>query len=116
MQTLFKNLKPSDVWGIGRKMHRKLLDLGIDNVQKLSKLSAYMLPKSFNVEVERTIKELNGIACKDWDITRADKLQIFSTRSVGQRITSIDELHQALATHAQLQPSKRENSNHCAAL
>ncbi|MEZ9204629.1 hypothetical protein AB4151_19860 [Vibrio splendidus] len=55
--------------------------------------------RAFNVEVERTIRELNGEPCKVWDECRADNQQIFSTRSVGQRITTLEELKQALTFH-----------------
>ena len=60
------------------------------------------LPVGFNVELERTIQELNGTPCKLWDSERPDKLQIFSTRSLGLRITSVEALRQALAKHASI--------------
>lgn len=55
--------------------------------------------RAFNVEVEHTIRELNGEPCKVWDECRADNQQIFSTQSVGQRITTLEELKQALTFH-----------------
>jgi len=117
IQNLFKTLTPGDIWGIGRKTTSKLLALGIDNVQKLASLRPYMLTSAFNVEVERTIKELNGISCIGWDITRSDKQQIYSTRSVGQRITDIEALHQALATHVSIAAVKaRKQQSLCGTL
>lgn len=102
IQTVFKQLKPIKVWGIGRQTNKKLLALGIDTVQKLAGMPINRLTNEFNVEIERTIRELNGITCKMWDATRADKQQIFSTRSVDQRITDIEDLQQALAWHTSI--------------
>ncbi len=48
------------------------------------------------------MRELNGQKCKGWDTARADKKQIFSTRSAGQRITDLESLQQALCKHANI--------------
>ncbi|MFT6986376.1 MAG: DNA polymerase V [Psychromonas sp.] len=98
-QPLFEQLAPADVWGIGRRTAKKLLEQGIDSVSKLVRLNPHEIRQNFNIELQRTIKELNGEVCKGWDETRADKQQIFSTRSFGQRIIEIASLQQALAKH-----------------
>ena len=98
-QTIFNQLTPIDIWGVGKKTDEKLKQNGVLTALQLSHVNTKYLPVGFNVELERTIKELNGEACKTWDAVRADKLQIFSSRSLGKRITHIEELHQALAKH-----------------
>lgn len=90
----------SDVWGVGRKLSSHFKLMGINTALDLAKKPAPLMRKNFNVEVERTIRELNGQRCKDWDVARADKKQIFSTRSAGQRITDVESLRQALCLHA----------------
>ncbi|EPO2956254.1 hypothetical protein ACUT6V_003427 [Vibrio cholerae] len=73
-----------------------------------------MVKKNFNVEVERTIRELNGQVCKKWDQVRADKHQIYSTRSVGERIVDIQSLRQALSKHAGIAARKaRQQGSLC---
>lgn len=74
--------------------------MGINTAYDLSRYAPDKARKDFNVEVERTVRELNGMPCKSWDAARADKKQIYSTRSVGARITEIELLQQALAKHA----------------
>lgn len=96
---VFEQLVPSDVWGIGRKTHEKLKQHNIKSVLQLSEVNPNRLPVKFNVELQRTIRELNGEICKMWDGVRADKCQIFSTRSTGQRITDVESINQALAKH-----------------
>ena len=60
---------------------------------------------------------MNGTPCKLWDSVRTDKLQIFSTRSLGKRITSSECLNQALAKHASIAAAKaREQGSLCSTL
>ena len=83
----------------------------------MRKLNTHFLPPVFNVELNRTINELNGIACKTWDGVRADKLQIFSTRSMGKRVVDAQHLNQALAKHASIAAIKaREQKSLCGTL
>ncbi|GLS92403.1 DNA polymerase V subunit UmuC [Psychromonas marina] len=114
---LFTQLSPADVWGIGRKTAKKLQQNSICSVYQLSTLTINQLPAGFNVELQRTIKELNGEVCKTWDTVRADKLQIFSTRSMGKRIRHREHLNQALAKHASIAAVKaRQQQSLCATL
>jgi DNA polymerase V len=116
-QQLFEQLAPRDVWGIGSRTAKKLSALGINNVSKLVRLNVHEIRRSFNIELLRTIKELNGEVCKGWDETRADKQQIFSTRSVGQRIIDITTLQQALAKHTAIAAVKaRQQRSLCGTL
>ena len=116
-QQLFAQLAPGDVWGIGRRTARKLLHLGVNNVSKLARLNPHEIRQHFNVEIVRTIRELNGEVCKGWDETRSDKQQIFSTRSVGQRILEITSLQQALAKHTAIAAVKaRQQGSLCGTL
>jgi DNA polymerase V len=46
--------------------------------------------------------ELNGEVRQSWDDVRPAKKEIFSTRSFGQRITDIEQLQFALASHAEI--------------
>ncbi len=89
-----------DVWGIGKQLQKRMCFMGINTALQLANYPIGLLRKEFNVEVERTARELKGQACKGWDVARADKKQIFSTRSVGERITDVLSLKQALCKHA----------------
>ena len=116
-KSVFQKLTPSDVWGIGRKTNTKLSQNGISTVQQLSQLNMRYLPSGFNVELNRTIRELNGESCKTWDGVRANKLQIFSTRSLGKRIMESEHLNQALAKHVTIATVKaRDQHSLCSTL
>ncbi|HGF7231359.1 Y-family DNA polymerase [Vibrio cholerae] len=101
-KAILGQLSVGDVWGIGRKITRRLELMGINTALKLANYPPALIRKEFNVEVERTVRELNGQKCKSWDTARADKKQIFSTRSAGQRITDLESLQQALCKHANI--------------
>ncbi|MPW37316.1 Y-family DNA polymerase [Vibrio sp. B1Z05] len=116
-QTYLATQPISEVWGIGRRLTHKMNWMGITTALDLANLSPEQARRSFNVEVERTVRELNGLSCKMWDDCRADKQQIFSTRSVGSRITAIEVLKQALAFHAATVARKaRQQNSSCSVL
>lgn len=114
---IFQQLRPGEVWGIGRKTSQTLSAMGINTVAKLVSLNPQQIRLNFNIEMQRTIRELNGEVCKGWDEVRADKQQIFSTRSVGQRITDITSLQQAVAKHTAIAAAKaRQQGLQCGTL
>ena len=103
---ILKHIPVSEVWGIGRRLTTKLNVMGIKSAYDLACFDPMKAQQFFNVELERTVRELNGQACKQWDAIRADKKQIFSTRSVGTRITDLETLQQALSKHVGIVSAK----------
>ena len=70
---ILKETPVSDVWGIGRKISRRLESIGIKTAYQLAKMPPKLARRNFSIEIERTVRELNGQACKAWDNVRADK-------------------------------------------
>ena len=103
---ILKQMDVGDVWGIGRKISKRLNSQGIKNAFQLSTLSPKSVRREFSVVTERTVNELNGMSCLSWDEIREPKQQIFSTRSFGQRIEDKHALHAALAKHASIVAKK----------
>jgi len=89
----------TDVWGIGSRLGKRLAILGIRNAWELANQSPKSMRSQFGVVVERTINELNGVPCLNWDDVKQDKKEIFSTRSFGQRITDYNALKAAITSH-----------------
>ncbi|WP_028768969.1 Y-family DNA polymerase [Shewanella fidelis] len=104
--TILKTMKTNDVWGVGSRIAKRLATMNIHNAYALSQMKAGIARKQFSIELERTVRELNGEVCKTWDEARADKKQIFSTRSVGNRVTDLPSLCQALSKHASTAAAK----------
>lgn len=112
-----KNQPVSQVWGIGRKLTKRMQFIGIHSAFDLATMNPHEARRTFNVDVERIIRELNGQTCKVWDECRADKQQIFSTRSTGKRITDLEQLRQALAYHtAIVAKNARRQKSACSVL
>lgn len=103
---ILEKMDVGDVWGIGRKIAKRLQQQDITTAFQLSAMSAKAIRKEFSVVTERTVNELNGISCLSWDEVREPKQQIFSTRSFGQRILDIHVLQAALAKHAAIVAKK----------
>lgn len=111
---ILQQMPVGEVWGIGRRLSAKLTLMGITTAAQLAAMPPGLARKQFSIEIERTVRELNGQVCKQWDEARADKQQIFSTRSVGERITDIDALQQALCKHAGIAAAKaRQQGSSC---
>lgn len=90
-------LTPIDeVWGIGRKIAQRLKLMGIHTALQLADTPPKLIRDSFSVIVERTVHELNGIACNDIQQVVATKQQIVSSRSFGERITQFTAMQQAI--------------------
>ena len=89
----------TDVWGIGSRLGKRLNVLGINSAWDLANQSPKTMRSQFSVVVERTVNELNGMVCLNWDEVKQAKKEIFSTRSFGQRINTEHQLKAALVSH-----------------
>ncbi|EIU7559212.1 MULTISPECIES: hypothetical protein [Providencia] len=49
-----------EVWGIGRKLAKRLNQSGIETALDLSRLPTSQARKLYSVVLERTVRELNG--------------------------------------------------------
>ncbi|MFZ6044476.1 DNA polymerase V subunit UmuC, partial [Vibrio natriegens] len=66
-QAVLGQMSARDIWGVGGRIARRLALMGIETALQLAKMPPGLARKSFNVEIERTVRELNGQACKVWD-------------------------------------------------
>ncbi|WP_158969459.1 Y-family DNA polymerase [Paraglaciecola sp. L3A3] len=105
----------TDIWGIGSRLGRRLNLMGINNAWDLAKQNPTKVRKDFSILVESTVRELNGEVRHNWDNVRAAKKEIYSTRSFGQRITEIEQLQFAMATHVEIVAAKLRKQKSLAA-
>ncbi|MGF1687454.1 Y-family DNA polymerase [Photobacterium japonica] len=113
-RTVLSAMDVQDVWGIGPRTAKQLRIMGVRSALQLAEIPPALARKNFNVEIERTVRELNGEACKGWGEARADKQQIFSTRSVGDRIVCAETLSQALCRQGHIAAEKlRQQGSLC---
>lgn len=91
-----------DVWGVGRRIAKKLNVMGITTALDLANQPPKIMRKQFSVVLERTINELNGTPCLSWDEVKQKKKEVYSTRSFGERIMDRHSLKSALSAHCSI--------------
>lgn len=88
-----------EVWGVGRRLSKRLQEQGICTALDLADTDPKQLRREYSVVLERTIRELNGISCLSLESVPAAKQQILCSRSFGTRITEKAQLRQAIAKY-----------------
>ncbi len=89
-----------EVWGIGRRIAKKLKAQHIYSVLDLLQASPQAMRQQFGVVMERLCYELRGVSCLKLEEVAPAKQQIIASRSFGKLVTTQAELAQAVATHA----------------
>ncbi|MDJ0834520.1 MAG: Y-family DNA polymerase [Gammaproteobacteria bacterium] len=116
-QWLQQRLPIRQVWGIGGRLTRRLNAIGIHNAYQLAQADPRFIRKQTSVNVERTIRELNGEACIGLDEEPAAKKEIFVTRSFGRKTRSEEELLRHISRYAAAAAEKlRSQNSFCSSL
>lgn len=95
----FSRIEVGEVWGVGRKLTERLQAMHIRTVLDLQRADTATIRDRFSVVLERTVRELNGIACLELEDVAADKQQIISSRSFGAYVTGLDDLKEAVSQY-----------------
>ncbi|HBC9089951.1 TPA: Y-family DNA polymerase [Citrobacter koseri] len=93
-------LPVDDVWGIGRRIGKKLQAMGINTALDLADTDIRFIRKHFNVVLERTVRELRGEPCLELEEFAPVKQEIVCSRSFSGRITAYEEMRQAICSYA----------------
>ena len=88
-----KNTPVGEIWGVGRRLNRKLSMAGIENALQLSCTPPQDMRKRFSIVLERTVRELNGEKCLDIEDVSPAKKQIVVSRSFAKKITNLEVLN-----------------------
>lgn len=103
-----------DVWGVGRRISKKLNAMGVITAKDLSEQSTYIIRKHFNVVLERTVRELRGEPCLELEEFAPTKQQIVCSRSFSSRITEYIYMRQAVCSFAERAAEKlRKERQYC---
>ena len=97
---LMAALPVDEVWGVGRRISKKLEAMGIKTVLDLTDTDMHFIRKHFNVVLERTVRELRGEPCLELEEFAPVKQEIVCSRSFGERITDYDVMRQAICSYA----------------
>lgn len=91
----------SDVWGIGRRISRKLEYIGVNTAYDFAELSKDYVRRRFHITGERTWKELHGEPCIAIDgLDGVTKKTIVTSRSFPEMIRELADLRSHIANYA----------------
>ena len=85
--------------------------MGIKTALDLSKYSPVAIRDSFSIVLERTVRELNGESCLDLEELPPTKQQIMCSRSFGRRITTFEQMSEAIAQYTARAAEKLRQEN-----
>ncbi|MDE5207024.1 Y-family DNA polymerase [Citrobacter amalonaticus] len=97
---LMAMLPVDETWGVGRRITKKLEAIGIKTVLDLADTDIRFIRKHFNVVLERTVRELRGEPCFEFEEFAPVKQEILCSRSFGERVTEYDAMRQAISSYA----------------
>ena len=89
-----------DVWGVGRRLSKKLINHGIHNAKLLKNCSDSWIRKMMSVNGLKTITELREISCIPLEEYSMTRKSCCTTRSFGKLLTNLEDIEQAVTTFA----------------
>ncbi|WP_413729507.1 translesion error-prone DNA polymerase V subunit UmuC [Sodalis sp. RH22] len=103
-----------DVWGVGRRIGKKLTAMGMQTTLQLADANIHFMRKTFGVVLERTVRELRGESCLSLEQQPPAKQQIVCSRSFGGRVTDLAAMRQAVCRYAGRAAEKlRQEKQYC---
>jgi len=93
-----KKIAVGDIWGVGRQLHKRLVQQGIYTAHDLAGINLHILRTQYNVVLMRTAMELQGVSCANV-VDAAPKQSILSSRSFGEMQSQYASLAQAISSH-----------------
>ena len=95
-----RNTPIGDVWGIGRQFAQKLLNMQVNTAYDFSLLETSWIRKNMSVTGVRIKEELLGKPCIALETVMQAKKNIATTRAFGKKLSDLDTISEAAATHA----------------
>lgn len=98
-QKLLKRIPIQEVWGIGRRLCKRLINQHILSAYDLQTANLSQMRAQYGVIMERLISELRETPCLELVEIRPPRKQMLSSRSFGQLVTDLNVLENAVAFH-----------------
>ncbi len=88
-----------DIWGIGRRLSRRLKGLGILTPLQFKNTNSQWIRKNFSVTLLKTALELSGISCLHLEEVYAPRKSITCSRSFNAVVTDLKQLEEAISNY-----------------
>ena len=89
-----------DMWGVGRRLSKKLINHGIHNAKLLKNCSGSWIRKMMSVNGENNYR-VRGISCIPLEEYSMTRKSCCTTRSFGKLLTNLGDIEQAVTTFAE---------------
>jgi DNA polymerase V len=89
-----------DVWGVGLATTRKLAGVGVATAAALRDLDPRQARRLGTVVLERLVRELGGVRCRELEPVEPARKGLAVTRSFGQPLAELAPAREAVAAHA----------------
>ena len=89
-----------DIWGIGRRIGAQLQAEGLRTALDVARMDPATVRRRWSIVLERTVRELQGQPCIEFEEVAAAKKEIACTRSFGQPVTALVDLVEAVSEFA----------------
>lgn len=89
-----------EVWGVGPRLATQLNREGVQTVLDLARMDPAMVRRRWSVVLERTVRELQGIACLSIEQMGVPRKEIACTRSFGHPVLALSDLREAVTEFA----------------
>ncbi|ADL54674.1 Y-family DNA polymerase [Gallionella capsiferriformans] len=115
LNRLLGRIEVGEVWGVGRRTHSRLQEMGITTVLALKCASGERIRAEFGITLARTVAELGGTACLSLDECARPRAQIICSRSFGIPVTQLADLEEAVIAYTSRAAEKlrRQQSMAC---
>lgn len=111
---VLRRLPVTKVWGVGDRLAKRLVELDIYTAWDLASSHAKQVRKRSSVSLEKTIEELNGRACFEFEELPPAKKQIYCTRGFGNKLTEQAPIAQAVSLYVRRAAEKLRMQKHLA--
>lgn len=88
-----------EIWGIGGRTQEKLERMRIRTAQEFSRMNPYVVRRHFGVTLERTLREMNGVACILFENNAQARQQILRLRSFAKPCSDLAFIVTAASVH-----------------
>jgi DNA polymerase V len=89
-----------DIWGVGGRIGAQLQEDGVMTVLDFVRLTPATVRNRWGVTLERTLRELQGQSCIEFEDAPAPKRQIACTRSFGRPVSQLEPMIEAVSAFA----------------
>lgn len=100
LEVLMAQTPVSDIWGVGGRTAKALAAVGIRSVLDMKRAAPACIRSRFNINLARTVRELNGEVCLALMAGPAQRKQILCSRSFGRLIEELSPLEEAIVAYA----------------